>query len=82
MSAPAYPCCGYRRSTDPARRHACSWWHAELVRSYRAERERQEAALEQLTGGYPADEQLHRDRAGARPVTFRDWLLAMAGSRA
>lgn len=72
--------CTYRRPADPAgRRHFCSAWHFELVTSYRAERERQELALEEITLGYPADRELYLARGGRRPVTFREWLIAHAG---
>lgn len=65
---------------DRARRHPCSRWHFDLVASYRAERERQEQALDDAAYGYPGDRALSLALGTARrPVTFREWLLAHRG---
>ena len=64
---------------EKARRHACSRWHRDLVEAYRAERERQESALEALTGGYAADYALYVAQGGRPLVTFREWLRQYAG---
>lgn len=71
------PC---RRKTD-GRRHHCSWWHAELVTSYRAARDAQEDERHRWEAGTAnspgrADEDFY---AHHKRVTFRDWLVWSAG---
>jgi hypothetical protein len=53
----------------------CSSSHADLVRSYRLERHRQEVAHEALTGGYAGDRELARAN-GVSLITFGAWLKA------
>lgn len=63
------PC---RRGPD-GHRHHCSRAHAELVHSYRAARQAQEARAEAWSLGYRTElAEFYRTRE--RPVTFRDWL--------
>lgn len=69
---PRGPC---RRGPGP-RRHHCSWWHADLVESYRTARRAWEAEEEAVTMGYPAERA--EFRASVPPPTFRAWLV---GSR-
>lgn len=46
-----------------------------MVEDYRAARERDEQARDELTIGYAADEQLYRGSV----VTFRSWLTSLSG---
>lgn len=55
------------------RHRQCSRAHAELVDSYRLERQRQVYALESVCGGYAGDEKLWRDQGG-HLVNFKEWL--------
>jgi len=67
--------------TSPCRRHPCSWWHAELVSSYRAARAAQDARAEAWSAGY-ATELAAFYREVEAPLTFRDWLVWSRGSSA
>lgn len=69
MTYPGSPC---RRGPGP-RRHHCSWWHANLVESYRAAREAQRRRAEDATGGYGPELSDYWETI-ERPVTFGQWL--------
>ena len=58
----------------------CSAAHADLVRSYRDERTRQEIDWEAATGGYVGDAN-HLRAQGHSVITFADWLRANATER-
>jgi len=63
-----------------SRKHkSCSKFHASMVREYRAEREREETALEGETGNYPGDIE-HRKAKGGTMIDFRTWLVAHKGA--
>lgn len=55
------------------RHKRCSAAHADLVRSYRDERYRQEIDWEGVTGGHAGDANLQRAH-GHSVITFADWL--------
>lgn len=57
---------------------ACSPAHADLVRSYRIERHRQEVQLELITGGHRADRE-HWKAKGGKLITFAEWLALHKG---
>jgi hypothetical protein len=59
---------------SPHHKH-CSPSHADLVRSYRAERERQEINVEAITGGYAEDYE-HWKAKGGNMIDFGRWLKA------
>lgn len=64
------PC---RSDPTKARPHRCSWWHAELVSSYRRARHDQEQRAEAASHGYDTElAAYYRDQEA--PVTFRRWL--------
>ncbi|AXN53900.1 hypothetical protein SEA_RABINOVISH_70 [Mycobacterium phage Rabinovish] len=54
----------------------------EKVRAYREERERQERALDEATGGYDADKADYFARGGQPLITFKDWLKSTKASDA
>lgn len=67
--------------SDPAkgaRRHRCSWWHAQVVEGYRLARAAQDARVEAWAIGYATERAMFYRDVEPR-VTFRDWLV---GSRA
>jgi hypothetical protein len=49
--------------------HQCSWYHYEMVNSYRAYRESMVQRREKVTGGYPTEM-----REYGPIVTFKTWL--------
>lgn len=52
---------------------SCSQFHADMVREYQRERERQERELEELTGSYAGD--IHHWKAkGGKLIDFHTWL--------
>lgn len=55
------------------RHRQCSPAHADLVRSYRDERHRQEIVWEGMTGGWAGDAK-HLRGKGYSLITFSDWL--------
>ena len=61
-----------RRSSGP-RRHHCSWWHSDLVESYRLAREAWEAQADAAAIGYATE--LAEYRLAHPPPTFRQWLV-------
>ncbi|ACI12476.1 gp60 [Mycobacterium phage Konstantine] len=69
MSALQFPC-------SPRHRH-CSMAHAELVRDYRAERERQETEQEMILSS--PGERKRWEENGGRLINFQDWILAHKG---
>lgn len=70
------PC---RRGTG-RRRHHCSWWHADLVESYRAARAVWEDQEEAAGVGYATERA--EFRLSVPPPTFRAWLLGYRERRA
>lgn len=44
------------------------------LQEYRNERGRQERALEETTGAYPAEIADYHDRGGKPLITYKDWL--------
>ena len=60
------PCSPKHKSCSPA--------HAELVRGYREERQRQEAELEDITNGYDGELERWRENGG-KLITFKEWLI-------
>jgi hypothetical protein len=56
-----------------ARHKQCSAAHADLVRSYRDERHRQQINWEGVTGGHAGDAN-HQRAQGHSVITFADWL--------
>lgn len=50
--------------------------HRQMVDDYRAARQRDEVARDEVTIGYRTDEQLYRGHM----VTFRKWLENLAGT--
>lgn len=54
---------------------SCSTFHADMVREYQRERERQERQLEYLTGNYVGDI-IHWQAKGGKIITFHLWLKA------
>lgn len=65
---------------SPCRRHPCSWWHANLVDSYRAAVADQQARAEAATHGY-ATELDHYWTHTEQRLTFRQWLLGYREER-
>ena len=61
--------------TCSAKHKHCSRFHAALVRGYQVERERQEIALEAITGGHSGDRE-HWAATGGRLIDFKQWLIA------
>lgn len=59
-------------SGSPCRRHPCSWWHAELVTSYRSARAAWEEQEEAVSAGYATERA--EFRASSPPPTFGQWL--------
>lgn len=57
-------------------RHRAGCRHCRSVQDYRLARHAAELAREQVTAGYAVEIGLH-----APLITFRDWLVAMAGER-
>lgn len=66
------------RASKGPRRHRCSWWHSELVTSYRCARQAQDERAEAWSIGY-ATELAAFYRDVEPPVTFRQWLQGWAG---
>lgn len=56
-----------------SRHRHCSPAHSRLVNDYRLERERQEMALEAVTGGYSGDHRFWR-ATGGHLIDFHEWL--------
>jgi hypothetical protein len=54
---------------------SCSPTHADMVREYQRERERQERQLEHMTGNYPGDI-IHWEAKGGKLIDFHTWLKA------
>ena len=60
--------------TPCSRKHkSCSPFHADMVREYQRERERQETALEELINTGHGERE-HWKAFGGKMITFRDWL--------
>lgn len=51
----------------------CTVHHRDLVDGYRDQREREERAVEDLTGNHDGDRRLWKENGG-RFTTFTDWL--------
>ena len=60
------------RTSRTGRRHHCSWWHANLVESYRTAARAQAQAAEEATAGYATE--LADYWATHQRLTFRVWL--------
>lgn len=60
-----------RRGPGP-RVHHCSWWHEDLVESYRTARAAWEAQEEAVALGYGTERA--EFAAATTPPTFRAWL--------
>lgn len=54
-------------------------WPQQVAAEYRAERARQEAELEAITGGYDTDYREHLARGGKPLITYKDWLIGLRG---
>jgi hypothetical protein len=61
---------------SPKHKH-CSPAHAQLVRGYREERERQYLQMESDTNGYEGEKELWQDNGGTL-INFKTWLTSNA----
>jgi hypothetical protein len=59
---------------------ACSRFHADMVREYQRERERQETALDEATGAHAGDVRDWKSRGG-QLITFGQWLRGHRSAR-
>lgn len=61
-----------RERVKGPRRHRCSWWHRDVVESYRLARQVWEEEEERVAIGYATERaEFRRD---SPPPTFRQWL--------
>lgn len=60
------------------RHKSCNPFHADMVREYQREREREETALEAVTGAYAGDVE-HFKAKGGQLITFKQWLKGHRG---
>lgn len=59
---------------------SCSPFHADLVRGYQRERERQETLFDEQTAGHDGDKR-HAKDTGHQLITFGQWLAGHQTSR-
>lgn len=57
---------------------SCSPFHADMVREYRVERERQERQREYMTGDYPGDI-IQWEAKGGKLIDFAEWMKGHKG---